>query len=410
MVCLAIVAALVQEPSIWYQKDLSGRVLTVEGRYFLATPPEHVIGVDARWLAWSADGRYLAIQGVLPKARKQGWLREVLNPTLATMVWGIWDSETNRYKEIMRSNETVDLGHLSLVGRSGGGFLSTPRGDVSSLYWVDAIPGNPPKLIGEVPLGFGILPSPVKDQGIIVNRDRTETLLLYRSGFVPGPKLPKGSMLNRWDAGGSKLTFGTQGDPRGKTLKFIDLDTREVGTSSNLQFWEPTSLPVFSREIGEETKRLILLGLDEEDTKRGTLLAEGVEYSVMAETRDAIAYESNGSVFATFIREISKSDFANMEELAEVRRTLEQANGAIGIIRELAREADWTLGPPDDVMTKIAGVEGGPDLARQLMLTYKGELKIPPGSPSVELGYVQGKTGRAVIYSNGSVKWQKGSR
>lgn len=407
MVCLAIAVAILQEPSVDYQKDLSDRVLQVDGRIFLATPPEFVVGLDARWLAWSEDGRYLSVRGVLPKARKAGWLREVLKPTLATTIWGIWDSETNRFKEILRTDETVDTGSFSFVGTSGGGFLPMPKGNSRSVYWLDAIPGNPPKLVAEVPKEYRMSPSPAKDQAIFINQEGTETLLLYRSGIVPGPKLPKGSMLHRWDKEGSKVIYSTPGAPRSKVTKFVDLDTREVGASEDLQLWAPESLPLVSRQVGEVTKRLVLMGLDHDDVKRGILLAEGVENEVMADTRDAIAYESNGAVFATFFQEISKSDYAKILEIAEVRRTMNQANMALGIIRELAREADWELGPPDDVMSKIIEVEGGADLAKQLVLTYKGAAKFPPGTPGMELGYVASKFGRALFFSDGQTKWQK---
>lgn len=413
MVLAVLPLLLMQEPDITYQPDLSSRLLKVDGRVFLATPPEVVAELEVSHFEWSHDGRYLFVRGTLPIARWDGWLGAARVPRPATMVCGLWEAKTGKFKEIARLSEPFDNTDLAFAGLNGGAFflVEKPGAGPTTVYWVNAVPGDPPKRIGLIPSVVIPKPSPVQEAAVFEEVGSKRLWLGYRQELMEGPALPLGSQFSGWDETGAKFAFATLGTPRSTVRRFLDLNLRELGSTDSFNPWKPAEpLPAFAEVVGSEVGgRLVLQGSGRSKTQPLTVIAEAVTYESMSLDHSAVAYSVNGTIYASKIIEVGEAEVSSILATGEAKRLIASAEAVQGIIFNLYAELGQKSPSSEDVVLQLGQMLKGPEIVAALTLSLKPESKLGV-EPVVEIGHVTGKTGRAILYSNGSVKWKKGSR
>jgi hypothetical protein len=120
-----------------------------------------------------------------------------------------------------------------------------------------------------------------------------------------------------------------------------------------------------------------------------------------------VAYVTNGTLYTRQVIELSLDQYKQMREAALRTETLSRAK-QIGLAYALyAADHDDTLGPDFKVSDLEVYLKNGSMLTGFTMVWQGGNFNDVKDPANTVLGYVDGNGGRAVIYLDSHVKWEK---
>ncbi len=133
-----------------------------------------------------------------------------------------------------------------------------------------------------------------------------------------------------------------------------------------------------------------------------------VQSARIAPDRSAVAYMDKGNVFVREMIKLGTVEFTALLDREEQQEALSKAKQLATAMHIYAADWDDVFPTPDGFKDKLMPYVKNGQLFDGFVYTFPGGKATDIAEPSkTEVGYVQGRRGRAVAYADGHVKWIK---
>ena len=387
-------------------------------------PPQVAAAATVREMTWTADGGYLVVlrRTPAPEAPREEivvWgLRSGKTRTLATFdpaVTTVGDLQpmggTDRFL-VTTMDRLVQNGSTITVGRND--LFSASSGSVTNLSTERVASGPDDFLVAAIV-------SPSRPIGLVERVDAKEKRI---RGFGPdgrfGPEFVVGRTEGyQFDAEGFPMQIRRNVDPKtGKSLlqsRRIDLTKATSGEWRAWAYAPPMTKPE-AYEVG--TSKVsganglrgtgILLGLPRGGSEESAIVSTDGKEPMLSPKGDAIAYLDQG---LAMVRTLTKVDRQAYDEALRRQRIAEAVNRAkqlaLGVLQYAADHKDTYPGQGSDIRALTMPYVKDTSQYEGFSYTFGGaKMDDIDEIASTEMGYVSGPGGRAVIYTDGHVKWR----
>lgn len=133
-----------------------------------------------------------------------------------------------------------------------------------------------------------------------------------------------------------------------------------------------------------------------------------VQTGKIAPDRSAVAYMDKGNVFVREMIKLNTKEFTALLEREEQQEAMTKAKQIATAMHIYAADWDDAFPPADGFQDKLMPYVKNGQLFDGFVYTFTGGKSTDIAEPDkTEVGYVQGRRGRAVAYADGHVKWIK---
>lgn len=133
-----------------------------------------------------------------------------------------------------------------------------------------------------------------------------------------------------------------------------------------------------------------------------------VQSGKIAPNRSAVAYMDKGNVFVREMIKLNTAEFTALLDREEQQEALSKAKQLATAMHIYAADWDDVFPTPDGFKDKLMPYVKNAQMFDGFVYTFPGGKATDIAEPSkTEVGYVQGRRGRAVAYADGHVKWIK---
>lgn len=227
-----------------------------------------------------------------------------------------------------------------------------------------------------------------------------------------------GNVVGWIDDGGTPLMAVLQRDVDGHLLRqapqAMDFSTGKLRAAPNpirFKLAEP-SLPISvstgagKASKGKEDRKLRSLWLSGDDSS-ALIAADGIEPQ-LSPSLSGVAYISQGVALVRPIVQVPKEAYLAAKAAAEREKIMDNAKQVALALLQYATDKGDVLPPnQSDVLNLISPFLSGSDVAAGFVYSFSGGNLGDIANPaSTVLGYIAGSNGRAIVYSDGHVKWQ----
>lgn len=403
------------------QSEVIERCIRSGDKYFAVSLPEHVIACEVNALTWSRDGDYLVVEGQTSNRRPQTFWAMLSNmakgPTPSRWIY-VWNKKTGKGREIFRQTDEAELVGLDFISGTSKGYAiiyrtsSNGKSGMNTFVRIDLNAATPVTAIASTPEpGATITTSPSHDMALVRITDaesRREEYILTPGGMRPiRYETPANTRIVRaWLKDGHHLPFlPTDKVVRGSAMA-LDLLTgkidevpypfefanQEASEAIDLHIEGSGDLMLASR--AEKHSGPVKVGLSEDNY-------------TLSWNKSSIAFVANGSVMACSVLPIDKSKYDELQEEAQRVETINSAKQVGLAMLMYAADCDDILPPLEGFVDITNPYIKDASILMRFNYTYRGnpdlsKLEDPAGT---QLGFIQGKGGRAVVFTDGHVKW-----
>lgn len=426
-------------PPISLEKDF---LVTEQKVLFLGAPRAILEGTNFA-LHWSANGRYLAVHAErIPDEDVMAWLRgREVEPTRCIVIYDV-QSDTTRTYTLAKGERATVVGFLggmspALVFKVSKTLPSGPNRDMPEdvevlMRWGASAPR--PEEIASLTIGLtDVEVWPSRTFGVIVDYDsksmktsraaifgpqgRPRPIALPMEGgyFQPGGQDTFIYEVTKRDAAGkvSAHSFRLNGAGEFKPLTWVESEVL-LAEEQKRKFPDPTAVQLdlggSEAKLGKAELRSqsAWVWMPDKGQVRATLVASDVSQAAFAPTRDAVAYVTKSNLFVRRLIPSSREQYGRVLEVAEQQELMDRAK-QIGIAMHiygtdyddlLPLESGWQ----EAVMPYVKDRNLLKGFVFQLAGKDLSKLEYPNRTV---MGYLEGKHGRAVVYGDGSVKWER---
>lgn len=448
---LALVAPLLAvacHAQTGFQPDF---VLSGETAYGLA-PAEVICGGACQNLSWSDDGRFVCVMRMDfgTKAAIEAMATSGM-PADAEESVVVFDTKTRKSTVLWRS-KVVDAtlsgvswlaGSTVMVGVAERNIRqedpNQPPLNRSELVIFSAASGSSKALLSSSSVSYGVMACPTKPLALVTEpmfvpdaqgpgSDQAQKgyweiryRVLTADGRLSQPlNLPKGAHFQDWSEDGADAIFMTWSrDVEGKAA----VQQRQVnlanGASVSIKSPKPyIAKPKPSALYGGPASGSVTVAKTTRDIKPGwistadgesqALVAGNVSEMAISPSTNAVAYVSEGAALVRTIVQLPKDVVLKAKAAAERARVMSNAKQCGLALLMYASDMDDTL-PSNtaDVANLMYPYTKNRDLTNGFVYTYGGGLMTDIKNPAETImGYMPGPGGKAVVYTDGHVKWQ----
>ncbi|MEQ1936274.1 MAG: hypothetical protein ABL962_20660, partial [Fimbriimonadaceae bacterium] len=170
----------------------------------------------------------------------------------------------------------------------------------------------------------------------------------------------------------------------------------------------PTAGSVSARVQKVETGNLVVSG-DEKSEFPSALIATDTREGQFSFEGNFVSYRFGEHLFVREIRPVSNDDLELLREEAEQRNLVSRAKQlGTAMMIYIASNKDVFPGRDEKVMELLMPITRNAEFFNGFVYTYEGGSISAIAEPSrTVIGYIQGKYGRAVIYSDSHAKWER---
>lgn len=412
---------------------------------------EPVAGGIAQKISWSDNGRYLVCtrfdiggragfenfltQKTPPMEAEQSIIAYDVEKRKATVLWKSLASKGQMLNFQWIKGTTTLAGVVTRPTPAVEGAASAMHSEVVVM---DAATGSSRTVLGEgqqdfdlqfSPVGsFVLVGAPLFVQETVPSRDaglrghwETKYRVLSPDGRVGQPiEAAKGAFFMSWAPDGvSPLLSVYEKSGEGKYVRSTRLIDLKTG-SSTLVAGEPkiytgSTAPgrivagpgTGSLTVLKTTKGIQPAWLASSDGETQALIAANVSEVALSPKLTAVAYISEGAALVRPIIQVPKEVFAQARSAAERTRIMSNAKQVGLALIMYAADMDDTLPTTQsDVGALIDPYLRNREISAGFVYTFSGGLMTEIKSPAeTEMGYIPGPGGRAVVYTDGHVKW-----
>jgi hypothetical protein len=393
---------------------------------FVMLPPDVVCGPRVEYLVWSPDGKFLAAKRVTEEltanvVRKVYLGEDVPPPAPKVEVW-IWNAQTKTSRIAYRGDEaTADVQGLSWMGSSGTLLITTHsfvEGHRVASFWLAKNSGLSRLPLPDGELWDAPLISPTHDIGALVSMQRREVVRFFDSSGRIGPELSVKNPIYEivWRGATPSMPIYNRANGRLMLTGYVDIDKRTgalkpTSIPARAPAIDPnqlilTSSPVEVRAGEADLVRVMPIGASPPEATKGSdtragLVAADAQDAAVAPGNRAVSYISQGIAMVRQLVPLPREAY----EKAEAVNIAKQVGLALSIY---STDYDDEF-PPNTNWQEITNPYiKDMSMLRVFNYTFAGG-QLPPGTdPSkFEIGFMTGPGGRAVVYADGSVKWEK---
>jgi hypothetical protein len=447
--------------------QLQQHIVLTDTQAYALLPAELIASPMVTRVKASTNGRYLLVERqatrITTQILQEAMVRKQPPPGEVSLI--LWDSKTHESRMVWKGEmPTVNINQMDWMTGTETAFVlvqktippdpKAPNLQFKQIYSLLRItPGaERAQVAGEADLdtlaGVTLKFSPLEPlagvertifrQEDVKNADGTirkgvvveNTVSLMRQDGRIGPPIPMpkevAGLNMTWDAVGNPLLVGTIVEPGNKLRNAAySLDprtgqTRLLADMPTLYMPKPEAVA----EIGKEIRLKPAVNTAKEDTvtqQTALLWLESIGKSPSPRTvvswdafegrflksGDGILYQSQGALWVTPILTMSKEQYAAMQDAARRMVVLNNAKQVgLGLIM-YAQDYDEKYPSGDGINDKLSPYLKNGDVMQGFVYTYGGGPLSGIQNPAEqELGYVNGPGGRAIIYSDGHVKWK----
>lgn len=437
---LVLLTLIIWGNSIGYAtEDPIKRIFSAGGKHYMASPPEFVLSGEIQSSEWDVTGTILTVHGSTSIRRPEMVMRALVGLPIPPRVEWVyaWNHKSGKGKEVFRETPNQSLSLIEFSMRPGKGYavmLQHKGDDIRSTFCrvdLDATPAIRP--VGptiQSPNSY-ISVSPTDDMaiGYAIFDDQPQFFRLSPNEVEPITIKPPENyqMTTTFLADGHHVVLRQTDRVRrdvGKAYNLLTGDIVEVSLpykygfeslersdlsyrEENGALWvwdspEQLGLPtIAASELGKEApprgpapKKLLQVGQ-----------CDG-NYSVSFDGLK-VAMVSNGSLSVSTMIEISNEQFKELTDQLSRTQVVDRAKQVGLAMLMYAADADDILPPGANINDVIMPYLKDSGLLAGFNYTYTGDPSLGNmSSPAdTQLGFVQGRGGRAIIFADGHVKW-----
>jgi hypothetical protein len=404
--------------------DLNRDAIVGEKLAYIMLLPDVVCGGNVDTLAWSPDGKTLGLvrhtNTVTEESIRQSLLDEdIPKPQPMTEIW-LWNQQSRTGRAVFRAKEEdLHIEQFEWLGNSAlAASVQANREDVfAKELWLIKNTG-----ITNVPVPAPewrrIEVSPTHDvAAILYGNQAASAIRFFDSSGRLSPMLDVGQPIRAidWVQGRAAMPIykNVNGRLRHAGWMFIDRRTGALSPAKDVDLRLEVPSPAldtdshsYSIDLKGKTARGYAVSVAEPQTKqdsdnRAGLVSSDAAFATVAPGNRAIAYVSQGVAMVRKLVPVPKSAY----EKAAVVEGAKQVGLALVMY---SMDAD-DLFPPNEgwrdiTMPYIKDM----GLLNSFVYTFPGGKLAEGADPAKQqIGYMSGPGGRATVYADGSVKWQR---
>lgn len=405
--------------------------------------PEVVAGGAVQQALWSPTGRY--VLALRTPFRVSDALREIAagrqpqGPPPTVLV--LWDRQSHRSRELSLGRASGPRVAPQSMDWMGGQDLALVTGSVEVpavapgqphrietwVYRIDPRAAAPVKAITRLEEGEHLVNEAPGAYGVIASFVTPVVRVLHPDGRLTPVRVPEVSSIQfvGWSTDRRSVLLNgliRRADKKGIDVRPLVIDAA-TGKLSPMKgeveryrpapwkreyAYEVRPAPLTADGVTETITPLWLVSPVPSEAKR-LMVNANVEYFAPSPTGDAVLYLAEGSAWVSELARLPRETLVAARDAA--RRSVLLSNGkqvALSVMM-YAQDHDETLpGAGDDVQEKLMPYSKTERIFEGLVYTFAGGKLSDVAEPSKEiLGHIPGPGGRAVLYVDGHVVWEK---
>jgi len=408
-------------------------VLEVDSGAVYLMPPQWIAGPNVREWSWSDDGKTLAVGG----AQVTGPLEEMLprQSADADSFVSVWNPATGKAIELARSKGSHGL--LQWMGGKSLTFLSieaipsgpnrpepgqrctiriwSPGDRQSGALWSDELPnGELPDFTVSPTIPYGIIRA--QSQGAfqtwIVGPKRSPLRIEASGGFIVperSGKLVLSEARRNPNGGDRPIRVWSRLEPDGRIIPLPDRpelyerDRQDVDPKAPRPGTAPGQASFGKIDLKLNNGWLTsLVG----SQPKAALVAADAENVKLSPDGSYVAYESQTNLFVRKLKVLTPAEYQAMLDAAEKLQLMSQTKQLGVAMMIYAADNDDRLPGKDGFLSVLSPYVKDTSIFQGFAYQMNGEDLTKVQDPANQVvGYTQGKSGRAVLYSDGHVRW-----
>lgn len=425
---LALTLTLVAQAQ--FKAPFARDVLETESGALYLMAPQWVAGPNVQEWSWSADGKTLAVAG----ADITNSLTAPVRPEEAESFVSVWSASTGKTLELARSK--VSNGMIEWMGGNMLTFVTleplpsgpnrpeplqrftlrcwSPGEKQPKALWTEEFKSDAPEVTISPTLPYCVVRTVVPSgfQTWIVTPKGTAQRIEAPGGFIALERTGKLVIFeSRKDpAGGDKpLRFWHRIEPNGRieTLAQRPELFERLGRDPDAKEARPDQAPG-NVAFGKAEFKLTngwLTALVGGQPKAALVAADARDVALSPDNR-YVSYVSQSNLFVRKIRQLSPQEYQAMLDAAEKLHLMSNAKQLAVAMFIFAKDNSDRLPGKDGFLDRLSPYVKDTSVFQGFVFEMNGEDLSKVQDPMNQvLGYTQGKSGRAVVYADGHVKW-----
>lgn len=426
-------------PPILLERDF----LVSEQKVLFLGAPRAILEGTSFDLRWSANGRYLAVHSErLPDEDVLAWLQgKEVEPTRRIVIHDV-QSETTRTFALAKGERATVIGFMggvspALLFKVSRTLPSGPNRDMPEdvevlMRWGASAPR--PEEIASLTIGLtDVEVWPSRTFGVIVDYDsksmktsraaifgpqgrpRPIALPMEGGSFQPGGQDTFIYEVTKRDAAGkvSAHSFRLNGAGEFKPLTWVESEVL-LAEEQKRKFPDPAAVQIAlggseaKLDKAELKSQSAWLWMPDKGQVRATLVASDVSQAAFAPTRDAVAYVTRSNLFVRRLIPASREQYERVLENTEKQELMDRAK-QVGIAMHIyGTDYDNLLPLENGWQEAVMPYVKDRNLLKGFVFQLGGKDLTKFEDPTrTVMGYIEGKNGRAVVYADSSVKWER---